>query len=215
MVDLGRAAGLAVVAVLSGMDAPLGRSVGNLLEVHEAIETVGGTGSRELLELCVVLGSEVMVASNAALTLEEGRARLEATVANGSARAKLRDLVVSLGGDGAIVDEPSRLERAPHQFDVLAPRGATVGRIGARAIGEAAMHLGAGRATKSDAIDPVVGLVMHRGVGDTVQAGEAFATIHSRHPVGPTDAPVQAVLGAITWVDGPVARPPLVLEVVR
>ena len=135
-----RSAGLAVVAVLSGMDAPLGQAVGNLLEVQEAIETVAGRGCKELLELCVVLGSEVMVASNAALTLAEGRTRLEATVANGSALAKLRDLVMSLGGDGAIVDEPSRLEKAPYRFDVLAPRGATVGRIRARAIGEAAMY---------------------------------------------------------------------------
>lgn len=215
MVDLGRAAGLAVVAVLSSMDAPLGRAVGNLLEVREAVETLGGTGPKELLDLCVVLGSEVMVASNAASTLDEARARLEATIADGSARAKLRDLVTSLGGDGGVVDDPTRLEAAPFRFGVVAPRGGTVARIGARAIGEVAMHLGAGRATKSDAIDPAVGVVMQKAVGDAVHAGEVVATIHSRHPVVASDAAAQAILGAITWAHGPITRPPLVIEVVR
>ena len=215
MVDLGHAAGLAVVAVLTGMDAPLGGAVGNLLEVREAIETVGGAGSAALRELCVVLGSEVMVAAGAAATLDEARVRLEATIADGSARAKLRDLVVSLGGDGAVVDDPTQLEVAPHQFDVVAPQAGMIARVGARAIGEVAMHLGAGRATKSDVIDPVVGVVLHKGIGDHVREGEAVATIHSRTPVDASDAVVQSILGAISWADRPVVRPALVIEVVR
>ena len=215
MVDLGNGAGLAVVAVLTGMDAPLGGAVGNLLEVREAIDTVGGAGSAALRDLCVVLGSEVMVASGAAATLDEARVRLEATIADGSARAKLRDLVVSLGGDGAIIDDPTRLEVAPHHYDVVAPHSGIIARVGARAIGEVAMHLGAGRATKADVIDPAVGIVMHTGIGDAVRAGEAIATIHSRNPIDESDAVVRSVLGAISWADGPVARPSLVIEVVR
>ena len=215
MVDLGNAAGLAVVAVLTGMDAPLGGAVGNLLEVREAIDTVGGAGSAALRDLCVVLGSEVMVASGAAVTLDEARARLSATISDGSARAKLRDLVVSLGGDGAIVDDPTQLEVAPHQYDVVAPQSGTIARVGARAIGEVAMHLGAGRATKADVIDPAVGVVLHKGIGDAVGAGEAIATIHARNPIDGSDAVVRSVLGAISWADGPVVRPPLVIEVVR
>lgn len=215
MVDLGSAAGLSVVAVLTDMDGPLGRAVGNLLEVREAIETVSGTGDPALRELCIVLGSEVMLASGAAAELDEARTRLQAAIDDGTARARLRSLIVSLGGDGAVVDDPTCLETAPYRTDVITPHGGTVSRVGARAIGEAAMLLGAGRATKSDLIDPVVGVVMHKQVGDVVQAGEAVATIHSRQALRDSDHAVRSILGAFTWTDGPVRRPPLVIDIVR
>lgn len=215
MVDLGRAADLGVVAVLTSMDAPLGGAVGNLLEVREAIETLAGAGSGDLRELCVTLGSEVMVAGGAATTLEEARARLEATIIDGTARKRLRDLVASLGGDGGVVDDPDRLERAPYVIDVFAPIDGFVTAIRARAVGEVAMRLGAGRATKGDVIDPVVGVVLTKGVGDAVRAGEVIATIHARQAITTGDLPVRELLEAFVLGSAPVTRAPLVIDVVR
>jgi pyrimidine-nucleoside phosphorylase len=156
-----------------------------------------------------------MVASGAAAELGEARARLEATITDGTARVKLRSLIASLGGDGAVVDDPTRLEMAPHRIDVIAPKDGTITRVGARAIGEVAMHLGAGRATKADVIDPAVGVVMHKRVGDFVRAGKAIATVHSRYAVGASDPAVRSILDAISWGNGPAVRPPLVIDVVR
>lgn len=215
MVDLGSAAGLSVVAVITSMDQPLGMAIGNIVEVQEAVATLRGGGSSDLLELCVILGAEVMVVSGAASTITEARTRLEATISSGDAHRCLRDLVASLGGSPDAIDHPETLPSAPWQTPVVATQDGVVARIDALAIGEVAMRLGAGRATKGALIDPAVGIVLAVRAGDRVKAGQSLGVVHSREPLGSGAALVSEVMAAFTWSATDIVREPLVLEVIR
>ena len=215
MVDLGSAAGLAVVAVITSMDQPLGMAIGNIVEVQEAVATLRGGGSSDLLDLCVILGAEVMVVSGAASTITEARTRLEATISSGDAHRCLRDLVASLGGSPDSIDHPETLPSAPWQTPVVATQDGVVARIDALAIGEVAMRLGAGRATKGALIDPAVGIVLAVRAGDRVKAGQSLGVVHSREPLGSGAALVSEVMAAFTWSATDIVREPLVLEVIR
>lgn len=215
MVDLGSAAGLAVVAVITSMDQPLGMAIGNIVEVQEAVATLRGGGSSDLLELCVILGAEVMVVSGAASTITEARTRLEATISSGDAHRCLRDLVASLGGSPDAIDHPETLPSAPWQTPVVATQDGVVARIDALAIGEVAMRLGAGRATKGAFIDPAVGIVLAVRAGDRVKAGQSLGVVHSREPLGSGAGLVSEVMAAFTWSATDIVREPLVLEVIR
>ena len=232
MVALGRGVGLPAVAVITGMSEPLGRAIGNALEVAEAIETLRGRGPGDLVELCLVLGAEVLVAAGAARTRGAARQRLAATIRDGTALDRLRALVAGMGGDARCVDEPERLPRAPHVVDVPSPRTAYVAGIDALGCGRAALLLGAGRATMEASIDPAVGIVLRAKTGDYVKAGESLFTVHARRPVSvdspegdggalvnqgghATRAAVEAALAAFRWSDTPVQPPRLVLGAVR
>ena len=215
MVDLGSAAGLVVVAVITSMDQPLGMAIGNIVEVQEAVATLRGGGSSDLLELCVILGAEVMVVSGAASTITEARTRLEATVSSGDAHRCLRDLVASLGGSPDAIDHPETLPSAPWRTPMVATQDGVVARIDALAIGEVAMRLGAGRATKGALIDPAVGIVLAVRAGDRVKAGQSLGVVHSREPLGSGAGLVSEVMAAFTWSATDIVREPLVLEVIR
>ena len=215
MVDLGSAAGLAVVAVITSMDQPLGMAIGNIVEVQEAVATLRGGGSSDLLDLCVILGAEVMVVSGAASTITQARTRLEATISSGDAHRCLRDLVASLGGSPDAIDHPETLPSAPWQTPVVATQDGVVARIDALAIGEVAMRLGAGRATKGAFIDPAVGIVLAVRAGDRVKAGQSLGVVHSREPLGSGAGLVSEVMAAFTWSATDIVREPLVLEVIR
>jgi pyrimidine-nucleoside phosphorylase len=203
MVDLGRSVGLRTVAVISQMDQPLGRAIGNALEVVEAIETLRGRGPRDLLELCLTLGSEVMAAAGAASSPAGARQRLTRTIDDSTAFQKLADLVAGLGGDPACLDDLSRLPRAPYVVDVPAPRSGYVAGIDALACGLAAMQLGAGRAAKGEPIDPAVGLVLHAKTGDYVNRGTPLFTLHSREPVEVDFEPAPEQAGAVLPAQAP------------
>jgi pyrimidine-nucleoside phosphorylase len=215
MVDLGSAAGLAVVAVITSMDQPLGMAIGNIVEVQEAVATLRGGGSSDLLDLCVILGAEVMVVSGAASTITDARTRLQATISSGDAHRCLRDLVASLGGSPDAIDHPETLPSAPWQTPVVATQDGVVARIDALAIGEVAMRLGAGRATKGAFIDPAVGIVLAVRAGDRVKAGQSLGVVHSREPLGSGAGLVSEVMAAFTWSATDIVREPLVLEVIR
>ena len=238
MVRLGRDVGLPTVAVITGMDEPLGRAIGNALEVKEAIATLHGEGPDDLLELCLALGSEVMVAARAASSRDAARRRLRQTIDDGSAFQKLCDLVAGLGGDVGALREPDRLPRAPLVMDVLSERSGYIAGIDALACGLAAMQSGAGRVAKTDTIDPAVGIVLRAKTGDYVQQGQPLFTVHAPGPLpeqsptgqgGPawtaapkyqelhsrfTDA-VDCVRAAFRWSDTPVGRPRLILDTIR
>ena len=228
MVSLGRGVALPTVAVITGMDEPLGRAIGNALEVREAVETLRGDGPPDLLALCLELGSEALVAAGASPGRDAARRGLAATIPGGAALARLRELVEAMGGDARCIDEPDRLPQAPHVAVVPSPRRGYVARIDALACGDAAVLLGAGRATKSAPIDPAVGIVLHAKTGDYVERGAPLFTVHARHPVpvdsdggtagGEAAAVSQAVrqtLEAFGWSDTAVEPPPLLLDVIR
>jgi pyrimidine-nucleoside phosphorylase len=181
MVAIGRAVGRRTVAVITDMNQPLGRTVGNALEVREAIEVLRGGGPDDLRELCLTLGAHLVVLGERAPSLPEARAKLEELLASGAALAKFAAMVEAQGGDPAVAERPAEvLPRAAVRTAVTAPADGFVTGIDAEAIGLAAMRLGAGRAAKDDPIDLSVGLELHRKIGDPVRAGEPLATLHAK-----------------------------------
>ena len=179
MVDIGNGAGRKTIGVISDMSQPLGFAVGNALEVKEAIDTLNGHGPEDLTELCLTLGSHMVVLANKAETIEEAREKLQAVIDNKQALETFKVFLASQGGDASVVDDPSRLPKASITKDVLAPKAGYVSTIIADEVGIAAGMLGAGRMTKDSVIDLAVGVVLNKKVGDYVEAGESLVTLHT------------------------------------
>lgn len=179
MVEIGEQVGRKTAAVISDMNQPLGFAVGNSLEVKEAIDTLKGKGPADLHELCLVLGSKMVVLAGKASTEAEAYAMLEKVIENGKALVAFKTFLSAQGGDASVVDHPERLPDAKYKIPVLAEAAGFVEGITADEIGTAAMLLGAGRATKDSVIDLSVGIVLHKKIGDEVKKDEPIATIHS------------------------------------
>ena len=179
MVAIGNEVGRKTMAIISDMSQPLGYAIGNALEVVEAIETLKGEGPDDLTELCLVLGSQMVVVGGKAETLEEARIMLENVIKDGSALELFGDLIEAQGGNKAIVHDPSLLPTAKFQIPVAASRSGYITKMEADDIGIAAMLLGAGRATKEDEIDLAVGIVLKKKIGEAVEKGEPIAVIHA------------------------------------
>ncbi|MCO6554327.1 MAG: pyrimidine-nucleoside phosphorylase [Gilliamella sp.] len=179
MVNIGNQIGRRTMAIISDMSQPLGFAIGNALEIKEAIDTLKGHGPADLTELVLTLGSQMVVLADKAKTLEEARIKLQEVIKNGKAIEKFKTLIEAQGGDSSVVDHPEKLASAPYQIALPALKSGYISKIIADQIGIAAMQLGAGRATKEDIIDPAVGIVLHKKVGDKVTEGEALLTIHA------------------------------------
>jgi pyrimidine-nucleoside phosphorylase len=208
MVDIGKLAGREVVALLSDMNQPLGCAVGNSLEVIEAIETLKGGGPADFREHCLHVCAHMLVLGKRAKNLEKGRMMAEKSIADGSAFYKFRVLVKAQGGDVSFVEDTSRFPRAKFVEVVEAPRSGFVSQVQARSVGEAAVTLGAGRAKKSDPVDHAVGFVIHKKVGDKVEAGEALFTVHA-NDVSKLAEGREAVLAAHSFSDDAATPLPL------
>ena len=177
---VGKLAGRKCAAVITDMDEPLGFAVGNALEVREAIDVLAGrTAAGELKSLCLTLGANMLTLSGLAADETEARAKLEATIANGSALRKLAEMVEAQGGDSRAVYDFSLLPDAAFKREVPSQEGGYIAHIEADDVGLVSMHLGGGRVTKESAIDLSVGVVLHKKVGDRVEPGESLATIHA------------------------------------
>lgn len=179
MVAIGKQVGRNTMAVISDMSQPLGFAIGNALEVIEAIKTLKGQGPEDLTELCLVLGSKMVVVGEKADTLEEARAMLEEVIENGSALELFGKLIEAQGGNAEIIHDTTLLPTAKYQIEVPALSSGYITKMPADDIGVAAMLLGAGRATKEDAIDLSVGIVLNKKIGDTIEIGEPLAIIHA------------------------------------
>ncbi|HEY3316552.1 MAG TPA: pyrimidine-nucleoside phosphorylase [Bacillota bacterium] len=214
MVAIGRSVGRRTVAVISNMDEPLGRAVGNAIEVREAIDTLTGRGPADLTELCLTIGAEMLILAGAAPDATAARAALSEALASGTALGKLRAMVEAQGGDPAYVDDPDRLPKASSSEPVAAPADGHVQAIEAREIGLAAMQLGAGRAKKGDPVDLAVGIVLKKKVGDEVRAGEPLAVaLTNRAEAVPTA--VERVRAAFRISAEPVTPRPLITGIIR
>ena len=178
MVDIGTRAGRQMRAVLTDMDAPLGRAAGNSLEVREALATLHGGGPADLRDLCVALAAEALGAYGEDPARAEARARQ--TLEDGSALAKFRAFVAAQGGDPAYVDDPNRLDIAPGVAEILAEQRGYLTRIDALSVGRAVLALGGGRERKGEAIDHGVGVELLKKPGDEVQPGEPLLKIIHR-----------------------------------
>jgi pyrimidine-nucleoside phosphorylase len=210
MVAIGKAHGLRVTCELTDMDQPLGRAVGNSLEVAEAIATLRGDGPPDLVALTRLAGVEMLLLGGKARDRAAALRRIDAAIADGSGLTKLRELVVAQGGDPRMVDDPGRLPRAPRVEILRATRTAYVRRIAADEIGLASVRLGAGREKKGDPIDHRTGIVLQAKVGMRVEQGAAFAEVHHADRPGDTSA-IEQVRTAFAWSARPVAARKLVL----
>ncbi|OHR82084.1 pyrimidine-nucleoside phosphorylase [Staphylococcus sp. HMSC34C02] len=179
MVSIGNNVGRNTMAIISDMSQPLGRAIGNALELREAIDTLNGQGPEDLTELVLTLGSQMVVLAERASTLEEARQLLNEAIENGSALDKFKTFLENQGGDASVVDSPELLPTAQYQIDYKAKSSGVVSELIANEIGVASMMLGAGRQTKEDDIDLSVGIVLNKKVGDKVNEGESLLTIHS------------------------------------
>lgn len=179
MVGIGKSVGRSTVAVVSDMDQPLGFAIGNALEVEEAINTLKGKGPKDLLELSLVLGSNMVVLAEKAKTLEEARAMLVKSIESGKALDKLREFVAAQGGDTACIDDSGKLPKAKYVIPVAVDENGYVSKIYTQNMGIIAMELGAGRATKESVIDLSVGIVLNKKRGDKVKKGDIIAYVHT------------------------------------
>jgi pyrimidine-nucleoside phosphorylase len=182
MVDIGIGAGRAMVALLSDMNQPLGNAVGNALEVREAIETLRGSGSTDLREHCIAVGGHMLRLGRqdtSKYALSEAMAEIADLIASGQGLAKLRELVEVQGGDVGMIDNPDRLPQARLIVDMRSDGSGYVVQLNALTVAQASLELGAGRARKTDPIDPAVGIVVHHKIGDPIKAGEVIFTIHA------------------------------------
>jgi len=209
MISLGRQAGREVVCVLTDMDQPLGAAVGNSLEVREALETVRGRGPADFHELVLDACGKLLALSDLDVDETEGRRRAEQAIADGSAESTWNRWIEAQGG----TSDEAALPRAPIVREVTAPRAGYVHDLSAIRIGNAAVHLGAGRRTKEDAVDHAVGIVCHAKRGAKVAAAEVLAEIHARTEEQ-ADAAAVAVLAAYEVTDAAPHERHVLLEVV-
>lgn len=179
MVDIGSQVNRQTMAVVSDMSQPLGRAIGNALEIKEAINVLRGEGPEDLTELVLTLGSQMVVLGQQANDLDEARQMLEQAIQYGKALDKLKEFIVIQGGDESIVDNPDKLPQAKFEIQLPAKESGFVSEMTADQIGVASMKLGAGRETKDQEINMAVGIILNKKIGDAVKEGESLLTIYS------------------------------------
>jgi pyrimidine-nucleoside phosphorylase len=178
MVETGQRLGKRMVALITSMDQPLGHAVGNSLEVAECLDVLNNRGPDDLRELCLALSAWMFLLGRRAADLKEGKRLAEEIIATGKAKEKFREMIRLQGGDPAVVDDPGLLPRATYQVDLASPASGVVTDIMVEQIGTAGVLLGGGREKKEDSVDPAVGIIVHKKLGDKVSAGESLCTVH-------------------------------------
>ena len=213
MVDIGKAAGRNMAAVISDMDTPLGRNIGNALEIKEAIDTLKGNGPADLKEVCLTLATNIIALSNG---IDEATARSQAEVAlqSGKAYKKFREFISAQGGNIEVIDNTDLLPKAEIVYEVLAQNSGYITNMQAEAIGSASVVLGAGREKKDDIIDYSAGIILCKKTGDKVTKGEKIAEFHlgdkSRLPQAE-----KMFLSAVTIGDTAPEKQKLIYKVIR
>ena len=209
MVDIGNRTGRKFSALVTDMNQPLGRYVGNALEVEEAIDILSGRTEGDLKTVSLALGAQILRLSGVAETAKEGLALLNEKLNSGEGLQKLRELIENQGGNGRVVYDTSLLPKAERKVEVCARESGYVSRIVTDNIGYAAKALGAGRTRKEDPIDPAVGLVMNVRLGDYVEKGQSLVTLHVNGGRGEAEAR-EKVLSAIGLSAEKPVLPPLI-----
>jgi pyrimidine-nucleoside phosphorylase len=212
MCAIGRGLGKRVVALITRMDQPLGRAVGNAVEVAESLTCLRGEGPEDLTSLSIELAAEMVVLGERAGSLDEARALCRRTIADGSALERFRWLIAAQGGNPWVIDDPSLLPQARHRIDIPAPQTGVIQALAARPIGQATMLLGAGRARVDSTIDPAVGVILHKKLGDRVATGEPLCTVLANDDSPNRDEALRMVQQAYTIGIGEVVPPPLIIE---
>lgn len=211
MVDIGERAGRHTAALISDMNQPLGRAVGNSVEVQEAIETLQGNGPNDFYEHCMVVAGHMLYLGEVSASPDEGRELAASSIAEGRPWEKFREMVRAQGGDLDYVDNPERLRKAPIVRQTPAPQSGYLQEIHARKVGETAVLLGAGRARKGEPIDHGVGILVFHNVGDHVEEGEPLFEVWANEETTLQKAQ-DALLDAHKWSQEPVDPLPLFYE---
>jgi pyrimidine-nucleoside phosphorylase len=214
IVDVGNANGVRTEALITAMAVPLGRTVGNALEVIECIETLKGRGPKDLEDLSVTLAARMVRLAGLAKTDAEAEARVRTALTGGAGLEKLRQIVAQQGGDSRIVDDYAGFAKAPYRMTIEAERAGYVTDLDAERIGVGAMMLGAGRSRAEDAVDPAVGVMIRAHVGEPVRAGDTILEVYYRDDES-LAAALPALRGAVTVGDSPPTVADLILEEVR
>jgi pyrimidine-nucleoside phosphorylase len=214
MVQIGKACGKQVRALITDMSQPLGRTVGNALEVIESIETLKGQGPRDLVEISRELSAHMFLLGSVDDSLDAGRARFDAVIRSGHALEKFAQTIGRQGGDPRVVDDYSRLPHAQHEDSLVAPQDGYLAGLDAETIGRASMLLGAGRDRLDSMIDPGVGLVFEKKVGDAVATGERICAIYSNNHTR-VERVRQMLRKAIVISQEPVSLPVSILDVIN
>jgi len=214
MVSIARQAGRRAVALLSDMNQPLGFAVGNALELREAIETLQGGGPPDFREHCLVVAGHMLALGGAADDELHGRSRAEKALHNGQAWERFRALVAAQGGDVSCIEDPKRLPTARFIRQFMAPQAGYLSQIHARLVGEATVILGSGRERKGDPIDHAVGVIIHRKVGDKVDAGDLLFTVHANDE-NLLETAGKEILAAHRWSETSVEPLPLFYGAIR
>jgi thymidine phosphorylase len=211
LVAIGVASGVRTEALVTSMDAPLGRAVGNASEVIESIETLKGRGPEPLERLSVLLAARLLVLSGVTDDEADGERRIRQALTSGAGVEKLREIIANQGGDPRVVDDYALMPAAPDRHAVTASRDGCVAELRAEAIGRAAVALGAGRATLEDRVDPGVGIDVLLEPGVPVRAGDAVLLVHHRGGRG-LDEALPLLASAVRITDAPPPVRPLVIE---
>jgi pyrimidine-nucleoside phosphorylase len=213
MVAIGTACGKRISALITDMNQPLGRTIGNALEVIECLEALKGQGPPDLMEVSRALASHMFVLGGVEGTLEDARARFDSVISSGKAQDKFAQCIAEQGGDPRVVEDYSRMPAAVHLESVVAPRDGYVAALEAETLGLAAVTLGAGRDRLDSIVDPAVGLVLEKKIGDEVRAGERICVVHYNERSCLTKA-VESIRSAITISGKPVTTPLVVRETI-
>lgn len=212
MHKLGKLFNRNIVCMLSNMDEPLGRAVGNSLEVIEAIETIKGRGPKEFQDLIIILGAQALKMKGDVKTIEEGKKIVEDVIHSGKALDNLKSFIKASGGDPRVCDDYSLLEVAPEITPYLAKEEGYISTIAADDIGRAAMMLGAGRAKKEDVVDHSVGIIMKVKVGSYVKKGDMILEFY--HKGNLTESVINEVNKAIGYSKDKVEAKPIILDII-
>ena len=211
MISIGEMYGKKVSACISGMDQPLGKAVGNAVEVREAIDTLKGRGPKDFTELCLMTGAVILEKAGFA-TREEGYRMMQESIDSGRALEVLRKLIKAQGGDERVVDDPDLLPTAEHVTELRSDVSGYLHDLPAKEIGLLAMALGAGRETLDDVVDPAVGIICNRKVGDRVEKGDVLAYIHHNKPL--SEDWISEFYSVINIVDEPFEVQPVIEKII-
>lgn len=213
MVQIGTLAGKPTFAVITDMNQPLGRAVGNALEVKEAIETLYGKGPEDLMEVSITLASYMLLGAGRVKSAEEGRELLMDTIKNKTALDKMAEFIHAQGGDSEFVYNPELLKTGSISYDVKAPADGYISEIRTDEVGMASLLLGGGRVTKDSKIDLSVGIIIHKKLGDKVSKNEPLATLYANDDAKRKEAK-KRLLNAYVLSKEKVTKPPYIYSVV-
>ena len=215
MVETGERMGKKVVALITDMDQPLGNKIGNALEVVEVVEVLRGGGPEDLRELCLELAAWMLHLGEVAKTVAAGKQLSAELISSGKALGKFRQMVELQGGDARVLDDPKQLPQAKHTLQVFSAKAGYLAAMQCEQIGTACVILGGGRERKEDSVDPAVGIVLHKKVGDRLAAGEPLATIYYNSEAQAPRARQLIEASCLVTDEAPSTRRPLVHRVIQ